>query len=206
MKMKSIIQILIGASLICGSFAANAEIPNFHQVNSGIFRGGRPTSEADMGLLKASGIKTIINLQGGDLKNPLLRKFVAKLEPGELPQNINAESSWAKAAGIQFFNFPLDSIGDVTKKENVEIESILSILNDEKYFPVFVHCEHGKDRTGMIISLYKVQNTSIGIHAAHEEWESYGHEEINSLFTRHLDTYFYKKAIQLRYLSWSPKK
>jgi protein tyrosine/serine phosphatase len=198
MMTRFLIFFAIGLSSILVLPSAKADLPNFAKVSDGVYRGGRPTTNDDIVELKKNGIRTIINLQGGDLRNPLFRKIVERTEPGELQENIDLERTRATEAGIQFLNFPLDSLGKVNKHDDASINKILSILNDPNFMPVFVHCEHGRDRTGLIVSLYRVKTMGVGIHQAHEEWETYGHEEVDSIFTGHLDVYFYKKALSFR--------
>ena len=36
------------------------------------------------------------------------------------------------------------------------VNAALALLNDAEAGPVFIHCLHGKDRTGLIIGLYRV--------------------------------------------------
>ena len=43
------------------------------------------------------------------------------------------------------------------RPSDVQINQILSALADTNNFPIFIHCHHGQDRTGLIIGLYRVE-------------------------------------------------
>jgi protein tyrosine phosphatase (PTP) superfamily phosphohydrolase (DUF442 family) len=40
--------------------------------------------------------------------------------------------------------------------EDKEVVRFLQIVTDERRTPAFVHCQHGADRTGMMVALYRV--------------------------------------------------
>ena len=54
-----------------------------------------------------------------------------------------------------------------------EVESVLSLL-EKLPGPVFVHCQHGCDRTGTIIACYRVKHDKWTNEAALQEAEKYG--------------------------------
>src|SRR5262249_37445440 len=86
--------------LILPSHAAPAAttISHFSQVNDSLYPGGRP-KPADLGYLQSLNVRTVINLQGGDLNNPRYRAFMKWWEPGELADAVAAEMNLAKAWG-----------------------------------------------------------------------------------------------------------
>jgi protein tyrosine/serine phosphatase len=55
---------------------------------------------------------------------------------------------------------PLSAIWYPKKQD---VDTALEALADKSLRPIFVHCEHGRDRTGMIIGLYRV---------FHEKWKA----------------------------------
>jgi tyrosine-protein phosphatase SIW14 len=112
---------------------AQSTIPEFHQVTEHIYRGGRP-DEAGLKDLAALGIKTILNLEDNK-------------------QAIEGESATAKQLGINEISMPMSGF---FRPKRAEVEAILKIMNDPANQPLFVHCQHGQDRTGVIIGLYRV--------------------------------------------------
>lgn len=108
-------------------------IPNFRQVTEQLFRGGRP-SNANLAELKQRGIGTVINLEN---------------EPGPVANERRA----AEQLGLNFVSSPMSWL---TRPEDQQVDNLLSLLADESAFPIFLHCRHGEDRTGLIMGLYRV--------------------------------------------------
>lgn len=168
-------------------------IINFNKVNDELYRGARLQSAEGYQYLKSLGIKTIINLQGGDLHSKL-GKIIGKIEPGERPEIIEKEKETAFNIGMNFINTPLNSLQEVTHEEDVAIDETLDFMNDPTYQPVYIHCEHGADRTGLLVALYRVKYEGMSVQDAHKEWIKNGHNILHRAFTGDLDEYFYKKV------------
>jgi len=181
-------------SLTLPSRAAPADttILHFSKVNDALYRGGRP-KPADLSYLQSLNVRTVINLQGGDLNNPRYRAFMKWWEPGELANAIAAEMNLTESLGLLFFSKPLDAIDPVSDEDDARIDEILAIMGDSAAQPVFVHCEHGVDRTGLIIALYEVKYMGMSPDEAYNEWRALGHRGIGTLFTGHLDMYYWRK-------------
>jgi protein tyrosine/serine phosphatase len=182
-------------SLALPSHAAPADttISNFSKVNDVLYRGGRP-KPADLSYLQSLNVRTVINLQGGDLNNPWYRAFMKWWEPGELASAIAAEMNLSESLGLRFFSKPLDAIDPVSDEDDVHIDEILTIMGNPAAQPVFVHCEHGVDRTGLIIALYEVKYMGMSPLDAYNEWRAVGHKGIGTVFTGHLDEYYWRKV------------
>ncbi len=171
-------------------------IPNFYEaVPDKIYRGGRPT-ENGLYYLKSKGIKTIINLQGSDARSPIYGDLIAWWQPGERPENIEAEKKLSLKLDIQYVLSPLNSFDKVTKEDDARIDRVLQLLHDPSSHPVFIHCEHGKDRTGLLIALYRVKYENWEIADAYQEWIEHGHGLL-LLISSELDQYFFKKAAKV---------
>ena len=107
--------------------------PNFHQINSRLYRSAQPSLEG-LSALAGSGIKTVINLRMGD---------------DILPQ----EEETTKAAGMTYRNVPLSGWRRPT---DAQVNAVLSLIESSTP-PVLVHCERGADRTGTIIACYRIR-------------------------------------------------
>jgi len=174
------------------SAPADTTISNFSKVNDALYRGGRP-KPADLSYLQSLNVRTVINLQGGDLNNPRYRAFMKWWEPGELANAIAAEMNVSESLGLRFFSKPLDAIDPVSDEDDARIDEILAIMGNPAAQPVFVHCEHGVDRTGLIIALYEVKYMGMSPDDAYNEWRALGHKGIGTVFTGHLDEYYWRK-------------
>jgi protein tyrosine phosphatase (PTP) superfamily phosphohydrolase (DUF442 family) len=103
-------------------------ISNFFQVTTNLYRGAQPTAEG-VKQLKLLGIRTVINL----------RAF---------------HSDKDKVAGTG-----LKSVRFETKPWHAEEEDVigfLKVVTDTNNLPVFVHCQRGADRTGMMCAMYRI--------------------------------------------------
>jgi len=125
------------------------ELPNFHQVDQSLYRGGQP-KRGGFETLKKLGIKTVI-----DLRN----------DRGQ------AESSEAEANGMKYFNFPMERMG---KPDDKTVEKVLDIISNSGNQPVFVHCAKGADRTGTIIAVYRIKHDGWTSERAKAEAKNFG--------------------------------
>lgn len=107
-------------------------IPKFVQVNGQVARGGRPSMQ-DVQDLKALGFKTIINLENS-------------------MKVVKAEMNFATGIGMQYYSVPLASLREPSDKD---VDFILQQLKNPDNYPVFIHCQHGEDRTGMMMGFYR---------------------------------------------------
>jgi len=140
----------LGTALVCVCLAwvcaggergmpAQDGVGNFGKVNGLLFRGAQP-DETGLKSLKQLGVKTIINLRMANDAWPL-------------------EEAEARANGMAYFNVPLNGVG---RPGDAQVSKVLSII-DSSLDPVFVHCQHGCDRTGTIIACYRI---------AHDKWSA----------------------------------
>lgn len=131
--MKNLIYLCALVIAGCAHVASNNQIPNFKQVDRGIWRGGQPPNPAAWSSLKAMGITNVVKLntwaEGGD----------------SVATNLSMTVSY----------YPI----------TVEEQTIPGVLKDHKVNEAvanikpgtFVHCEHGQDRTGLIIAMWREQ-------------------------------------------------
>jgi tyrosine-protein phosphatase SIW14 len=114
------------------SIVAVPGIPNFHQVNEHVLRGGQPAAESWPSLARL-GVKTVIDLRRED-------------------EHSTAEEAQAvRAAGMNYVNVPMKGVVEPT---NEQIAKVLTLLNSQDL--VFVHCKRGADRTGAVIACYRI--------------------------------------------------
>ena len=116
-------------------FADSIELPGTRRaakVNDNFYRGAVPTGEA-FAALKKLGIKAIVDLHGFSEDEDYSR---------------GVESS-----GFHYFFVPLKD-----KPPSPEtMDRFLTIINDSNNHPVYVHCKHGKTRTGVMLAIYRMR-------------------------------------------------
>ena len=107
---------------------AKPGLKNFHRVSADLYRGEQPEQEG-MRQLHAMGIKTIVSL----------RKFHSdRDEIGDLP--------------LGYERIPMSGVSP----DDEEVVRFLKIVTDSQRLPVFVHCQHGSDRTGLMCAVYRI--------------------------------------------------
>lgn len=126
-------------------------LPNFHQVNARLYRGGQPDKGA-IQRLASLGVKTIINLRDDD-------------------ERAQAEGREARAAGLSYFNVPFGRLGRPTAEQ---VKQVLSMIDSPENGVVFMHCAKGQDRTGTVIAIYRISHDGWTGEEAKREATSYG--------------------------------
>ncbi len=133
-----------------GADGFTADLPNFHTVAPGIWRGAAPTV-AGLQRLKAMGIHTIIDLRIS-------------------PDLVKQEKSEALRMGFTWINLPMGSDPPTTG----EVSTFLATLKRAPQESVFVHCQHGADRTGCMIGIWRVTQQNWTFPQAWAEMRQYG--------------------------------
>jgi protein tyrosine/serine phosphatase len=129
---------------------AREGITNFGKIDEGVYRGAQPSALGITNLARL-GIKSIINLR--------MTRDVWK-----------DEERLALAHGILYTNLPLSGTGRPSDDQvRIALEMIQTLPG-----PVFIHCQHGCDRTGTIIACYRIQHDKWSNEAALQEAGRYG--------------------------------
>ena len=151
------------------------ELPNFHQINERLFRGGQP-KKGGLKKLSGLGIKTIINLRG----------------EGE---EINDQEAEAKELGLRYFNVPMSNLGRPTEEQ---VSRALAIIENPENGPVFVHCKLGADRTGAVIAVYRIKHDGWTAEQALEEANRCGMGRIQFRKRGYISDYYRQQSQQTR--------
>ena len=129
--------------------------PNFGVVEEGkIYRGAQP-NRADLEALQRIGVRTILELNTNDR---------------------NSERAETRRLGMRLIEVPLNARTVGTWKSCAEVERAYEAMVDSANWPVYVHCEHGRDRTGFLIGLYRERNESWDFGRVSDELSEYGHD------------------------------
>jgi protein tyrosine phosphatase (PTP) superfamily phosphohydrolase (DUF442 family) len=137
----------------------NLEIPitNFHPVAEGIYRGGRPSREG-LKALSQNGFKTVLSFRWRKAPIAVERTYVEEL-------------------GMKFINIPLNYWSLPNKSQ---IDAFLAVIDDRRNFPIFVHCFHGADRTGLLLAIYRVVRCGWSFDEAYKEMVACGFHRLRT--------------------------
>ena len=103
-------------------------VPNLYRVSGDLYRGDQPSPEG-MRNLKNLGIKTIINLR-----------------------SFHSDRDEIGGTGLAYEHIYMKA----WHPEEKEVVRFLKIVTDPRRAPVLVHCQHGADRTGTVIAVYRI--------------------------------------------------
>jgi tyrosine-protein phosphatase SIW14 len=135
------------------------EVLGITEVDSGVLRSGRP-DPSSMPALQRRGVRTIIDLEAKE-------------------NVVSREERAAKAAGIKFINSPIPWGENPTDEQ---VSKILETLSDPDAQPVLIHCHEGRDRTGVLIALYRVRIDGWSPMKAQQEMYEMGfHRDVGGL-------------------------
>ena len=103
-------------------------LPNLHKVSDDLYRGAQPTAEG-MKELEKLGIKTIINLR-----------------------SLHSDRDEMEDVNLTYEHIRMTTLDP----DMDDIIRFLKIITDSNSTPVFVHCQHGADRTGTMCAIYRI--------------------------------------------------
>lgn len=126
-------------------------LANVGRVAPGIFRGAQPLPEG-YATLKAMGIRTVINLRSR-----------------------HGEAKAVEAAGMRPVEIPMNTFEDVDLER---VRKAVALMADPANHPVFVHCAHGQDRTGVVVAAYRMDVEGWAQAAAEDEMQAFGFNDI----------------------------
>jgi protein tyrosine/serine phosphatase len=133
---------------------AAAPIDNFAQVADGVYRGAQPDG-AGFRALKTMGVRTVVNLRA------------------------HHDDAAATALGLDVVSIPMPSLPTIDAPTDEEIRKFLDVVTDPARRPVFVHCAVGKDRTGTMCAIYRIEVEGWTPERAIAEMHEFGyHDEV----------------------------
>jgi len=124
---------------------------NVGLLSSEIYRGGQPTNYG-FATLWMMGIKTVLALRV-----------------------LDTEKDLAKSFGITYIPLPMSTF---TKVDKGILYEALKIMRDESNWPIFVHCKHGADRTGVVCAAFRMEYDGWGAQEAEQEMQDFGFHDI----------------------------
>jgi tyrosine-protein phosphatase SIW14 len=163
--------------------APGTSIVHFSKIDEGVYGGSKPKSDADFTFLQSTGVRYI-------------------LEVHFLPFLNGPERRKAKRHGIKMVSVPMNA-SPVPPREK-HVNQALEIMQGKDHQPVYLHCVLGRDRTGLLLGLYRIYFNGLTKEKAAAEMKASGFRK--SWFVAGLNRYFIKHtAIPAEFASASHK-
>ncbi len=164
-------------------------------IDEGIYRGPRPITPSDWNELKDRGVRTILNLEYGwyeawrNIKYGLLKVLRQNLESFNV--DMNDETERCIDHGIIPISMRLSDFNLETKHE---VLSCLTVMKNRAYHPIYVHCLHGVDRTGIVCAAYRIEIQNWSVDKAIEEMKQLGfHDDLYSSWIESFEEHYASK-------------
>ncbi|HYC77285.1 MAG TPA: tyrosine-protein phosphatase [Planctomycetota bacterium] len=122
------------ADVTFSKFVSDVPVEHMASLEDDLFRGAQP-NRAGLAALRAKGVKTIVNFR-----------------------TMHSERRDAEALGFKVVEIPLEAgLFGSTAPTADEIAKFLDVVTDPANRPVYFHCAHGKDRTGTMAAIYRME-------------------------------------------------
>ncbi len=137
-------------------------LSNVGRVAPGVLRGAQPGSDG-YATLKAMGIKTVIDMRTSE-----------------------SEQKQVEAAGMRAIAVPIEMSRKGLKEK---VEQVVALMSDPANQPVYVHCRHGQDRTGIVVAAYRIKLQGWSLADAEAEMQAFGFNDVWVNFRKFIRQY-----------------
>ena len=125
-------------------------VRNVAKISDVLYRGDQPTREGFRNLKKL-GIKTIVNLR-----------------------TFHSDRDDLEGTGLHYAHI----YSQAWHVEYEDVARFLKVVRDPQHQPVFVHCQQGADRTGLLVAAYRIADQGWTPKQAARELEVFGYNTI----------------------------
>ena len=141
-------------------------IRNFAEIRRGLSRGGQPTKEG-IEFLRDRGYRTVVSFRS----SPSEREAV-------------------RGSGMEYVEIPMRAgVFGATPPTEEQVRLFLLVVTDPSRSPVFIHCRRGKDRTGVMSAIYRIEACGWTPDEAIEEMRAFGFSDHYRGLMRFVQTY-----------------
>jgi len=140
-----------------------------------LYRSGQLTSSGFVETVKRYGIKTVVNLQQ-EAKDPFL--------PGSWQGKPQVyESDLCESLGVAYVQLDggvLDHPDLPAGSRPLVIDQFFALVDNEKSWPILIHCKAGLHRTGLVTAVYRMEYNKWSQREAVEELKANGFGTFNA--------------------------
>ena len=137
-------------------------LSNVGRVAPGVLRGAQP-GKAGYATLKAMGVRTVIDMRTSE-----------------------SEKAHVEEAGMRAIAIPIEMTRDGLKEK---VDRVVALMADPANQPVYVHCRHGQDRTGIVVAAYRMKQQGWSLADAETEMQAFGFNDVWVNFKRFIRQY-----------------
>ena len=137
-------------------------LSNVGRLAPGVLRGAQPGKEG-YATLKAMGVRTVIDMRTSE-----------------------SEKIQVEAAGMRAIAIPIEMTREGLKER---VDRVVSLMADPANQPVYVHCRHGQDRTGIVVAAYRMKQQDWSLADAETEMQAFGFNDVWVNFKRFIRQY-----------------
>lgn len=96
------------------------------------------------------------------------------------------EENWVREANAKWVHYPMHHL----KGPNLnQLKEALKLLIEDRSERVYLHCQHGKDRTGFVVAAYRMSEEGKSLREAKDELYEFGHSRLLFFWDRVLDQF-----------------
>ena len=129
-------------------------LENLARINPNLYRGAQPTEEG-FRQLKRMGVKTVVDFR-----------------------SFHTTKEQAEAAGLASVEIPIRADLGSAPPTREQIQLFFKTVLDPARQPCYIHCAFGKDRTGTMAALYRLEMDEWTPEEAMQEMQAFGYHEI----------------------------
>lgn len=137
-------------------------LANVGRVAPGVYRGAEPGKDG-YATLKALGIRTVIDMRTSE-----------------------SEKQQVEAAGMKAVAIPIEMSRNGLQEK---VDRVVALMADPANQPVYVHCRHGKDRTGIVVAAYRMKHQGWSLADAEAEMQAFGFNDVWVNFKKFIRRY-----------------
>jgi protein-tyrosine phosphatase len=108
------------------------------------------------------------------------------------------EKAWAERLGMQYINLPMDDHAPTPLQVATFLQAVEVAAKAEpgERPAVFVHCQHGSDRTGCMVGIWRVTHDGFSYKKAYSEMRRYYFTPAFTMLSGAVKEYAYQAAAE----------